>query len=67
MQVNASMHSRPLNSIDDKLTGAGEFLEKFDDVKKVECLKTFSNCINIVKWIRKDTKGMIAYIFFFIQ
>ena len=52
------MQSSPLSSIDSKLTKAGKFLEQFEDnPQKVDCLQTFANCINIVEWIRKDTKG----------
>lgn len=54
------MHSKALSSIDDELTEAGEFLEQFvNDPIKVQCLNTFASCINIVKWIRKDTKGTL--------
>ena len=52
------MNSKSLDSIDEKLTGAGEFLSMIkDDRSKIICLEVFAKSINIVEWIRKETKG----------
>ncbi len=58
-QITLSMNSKSLNSIDEQLIGAGEFLSMIekDDHFKMQCLEVFSNSINIVEWIRKETKG----------
>ncbi len=52
------MNSKSLDSIDEKLIGAGDFLSKIKDNRsKIECLEVFAKSINIVEWIRKETKG----------
>lgn len=58
-RVNTSMMDAPLQSIGRKnFKEAKTFLDKFSaEDKKLECLKQFSACLNIVEWIRKETKG----------
>lgn len=51
------MKSKPLSSIDQTLIDAGTFLEDFRDEKKLECLQTFVDCVEVVEWIRTYTKG----------
>ncbi len=52
------MNSKSLDSIDEKLIGAGDFLSLIKaDHFKIQCLEVFAKSINIVKWIRKETKG----------
>ncbi len=52
------MNSKSLDSIDEKLIRAGEFLSMIkDDHSKRICLEVFAKSINIVEWIRKETKG----------
>lgn len=58
-QVTSSMKDEPLEKIDQKLIQAKSFLEQFTtDRMKVECLEKFAACLNIVEWIRKETKGL---------
>lgn len=57
----SSMEKQTLNDIDDKLVEMSSFLEHFtQDKKKLECLKSFSACLDIVEWIRKESKGIIS-------
>ncbi len=52
------MNTKSLDSIDEKLIRAGEFLSMIkDDRSKITCLEVFAKSINIVEWIRKGTKG----------
>ena len=52
------MNTKSLDSIDEKLIGTGEFLSTIkDDHFKIQCLEVFSKSINIVEWIRNETKG----------
>ncbi len=57
------MNTKSLDSIDEKLIGTGEFLSTIkDDHFKIQCLEVFSKSINIVEWIRNETKGNHNYI-----
>ncbi len=50
-----SMKKKSLDSIDGL---PGEFLSLIkDDRSKITCLEVFSKSINIVEWIRMETKG----------
>lgn len=53
------MEDKKLNAIDEKLIQAKTFLEKFtQDKQKLDCLKKFADCLDVVEWIRKETKGI---------
>lgn len=58
----ASMMDASLESIGQKnLKEAKSFLDKFTEGSgKLECLKKFAACLNIVEWMRKETKGIIS-------
>ncbi len=57
------MNSKSLESIDEKLIDADEFLSMIkDDCFKITCLEVFSKSINIVEWIRKETEGNRIYV-----
>lgn len=57
-KVSESMRDATLDIIDDKLIDATSFLEQVTgDGYKLQCLRTFARCANIVEWIRKETKG----------
>ena len=59
-RVTSSMKDAPLESIDQRLINARSFLEKFtSDRKKLVCLNNFADCMNIVEWMRKETKGQL--------
>lgn len=52
------MHDQPLKSIDVSLINAGKFLDEFiTNTRKLRCLETFSECTDIIEWLRKETKG----------
>ena len=56
-QVTESMKNAPLESIRE-LIDAKSFLEELTAADwKLECLRQFAACSNIVEWIRKETKG----------
>ena len=53
-----SMGQQTLDSIDQKLVETSSFLKNFSkDRKKLESLKSFSACLDIVEWIRKESQG----------
>lgn len=62
-RVDTSMMDAPLESIGRKnFKEAKTFLDKFSaEEKKLECLKQFAACFNIVLWIRKETKGQSQF------
>ncbi len=54
------MNSKSLDSINEQLISAGEFLSMIKvDCSKIHCLEVFSKSINIVEWIRNETKGTV--------
>ena len=58
-EIAESMKDSTLDDIDQNLTDAKSFLEEFTkDAWKLNCLESFSNCMNIVDWIRKVSKGI---------
>ena len=58
------MKSSPLSSIDESLIDACHFLEDFGDEKKLDCLRIFVDCADIIEWIRTYTKGMFTAIWY---
>lgn len=57
-KVTTTMKESSLNSIDERFIEAKSFLEEFImDKTKLECLKKFAACVNLVEWIGKETKG----------
>lgn len=62
-KVNVSVPNCTLDSIGQELVEARSFLEKLTtDRKKLECLEKFAACLNIIDWIRKETKGQGTYL-----
>lgn len=58
VQATTSIDSKPLSSIDVKLEKTGDFLHILQsNPKLLESLRVFTQCTNIVDWIRGDTKG----------
>lgn len=66
-KVTTSMADASLDSIDHhRFVEAKSFLEQFTkDKEKLECLQVFATCVNIVEWIRKETKGMYRVYFLY--
>lgn len=58
-RVETSMMDASLASIGRKtITEAKSFLDKFtEDKNKLDCLDQFAACLNIVEWMRRETKG----------
>lgn len=61
MQVTSSIDKQPLSSINEKLIQAGEFLKLLqNDKRRLHSLRVFTQCTNIIDWIRKYTKGIAS-------
>ena len=56
VQVTSFMKDQTLSDIDESLMSAGRFLSEFTG-PKLECIKKFSECLDIIKWIRETTRG----------
>ena len=53
-----SMQDQTLETVDEKLVKTGQFLEGISsDSKKLECLKCFAKCQEVIKWLRDVTNG----------
>ena len=58
-EIAESMKDSTLDDIDQNLSDAKSFLDEITkDEWKLQCLKSFSECTNIVEWIRKVSKGV---------
>jgi hypothetical protein len=55
-QMSSSMKDKPLDVIDQSLINAGEFLGMVEG-KRLDCLHTFAESLEVVEWIRTETKG----------
>ena len=54
------MKDQTLKAIDHSVVNAAKFLEDFaSDKRKRECLKAYTESTEIVKWIRKETRGKL--------
>ena len=52
------MKDQPLEVIDASLVEAGEFLRLVEgDSNKMKCLEVFANSLEVVEWIRSETKS----------
>lgn len=51
------MKDQPLSAVNTDLIDAGEFLTELLDDGRLECLEDFASCMDIVNWMRKETKG----------
>ena len=61
MQMTTTMRDQTLAAVDESLIDAGEFLrELLEDKERLRCLKTFAGCMDIVNWIRDETKGELT-------
>jgi hypothetical protein len=47
-----------LDYMTEKITEASEFLEKCNNKPKIDCLDAFAASLNIVEWIREETKDI---------
>ena len=57
--MTGSMKDQTLETVDEKLVKTGRFLKDISsDPRKLECLKCFAECQEVIKWLRDVTKGM---------
>ena len=57
--MSSTMKDKPLEVIDASLIEAGEFLRLVEgDSNKMECLEVFAESLEVVEWIRNETKGI---------
>ena len=55
------MHDKSLWFIDDDLVQTGNFLKDISSNKnKLKFIEDFSQCLPLVEWIKKETKGTIS-------
>ena len=55
-KIDTSMRESALKTIDAKVIKAKTFLEQCTG-EKLHCLRAFSKCLDLIDWIRKETKG----------
>jgi hypothetical protein len=53
-----SFKDQSINSLDDELLKAGDLLEEIDP-RKQSCLRTFTDCFELVTWIKESIKGRV--------
>ena len=59
LQLSSSMRGKTLDAISDSLIKAGGFLQMIQsDKKRLDCLRVFASALEIVEWIRKETRGI---------
>ena len=52
---------KTLKDVDENLVQTGKsVMDLASDDKRMECLKTFSECQDVVTWIRQITKGLVS-------
>ena len=54
--ISKSFESQTLNSVPDDLLQAGELLVAVDK-KRRNCLRTFTDCLELVMWLKENIKG----------
>ena len=59
MVTGAMKETASLKDINEEICETKSFLEQFCMRERLGCLQTFSKCLNLVKWIREETKGML--------
>lgn len=56
--MSSGMRDKPLEIIDQSLIDAGDFLSIVEeDQRKLNCLRVFADSLEVVEWIRSETKG----------
>ena len=55
------MHGKSLKEVSDALIEAGDFLKEIQrDRKKFDCLRVFASSLDVVEWLRKETRSTLA-------
>ena len=58
--MSSTMKGKTLEAIDVSLIEAGDFLRIFEgDKSKLMCMEVFAESLDVVQWIRSETKGYI--------
>ena len=56
--MSSTMKDKTLEAINASLIEAGDFLKEVEgDRRKLRCLEIFADSVEVVEWIRKETKG----------
>lgn len=65
IQVSTSMQGQSLEAVSDSLLEAGDFLKNIqNDKRKLDCLRVFASSLDIVEWLRKETKSILDRWYF---
>ena len=52
------MKDQTLEAVDENLLKTGKFLERItSNSKELQCLHHFTQCQDVIKWLREVTKG----------
>lgn len=54
--ISGNFRSKAINSVSDDLLKAGERLEAINPDRR-KCLVTFTDCLELVTWLRESIKG----------
>ena len=58
--MSSTMKGKTLEAIDISLIKAGDFLRVFEgDKSKLKSLEVFAESLDVVQWIRTETKGYV--------
>ena len=58
--MSSTMKGKTLEAIDTSLIEAGDFLRVFEgDRSKLKSLEVFAESLDVVQWIRSETKGNV--------
>lgn len=61
--MSSAMKGKSLEAIDISLIEAGDFLKGFEEGKaKLSCLQAFAESLDIIEWIRNETKSELLYL-----
>ncbi len=58
--ISGNFKDKAINSVSDELLEAGKLLEKVTPERR-SCLTTFTNCFELVTWLRESIKGKELY------
>ncbi len=58
--ISENCKDKSINSVSDELLKAGKLLEKVTP-RRQDCLTTFTNCFELVTWLRESIKGKELY------
>lgn len=62
--ISGNLKHLAIKSVNNDLLKAGELLEEVDE-KKRNCLTTFTECLDLVTWLRESINGKRVSIFLY--